>query len=238
MWNMDDLTQRFLGAFADVEQILRRLCKARSDTPFMQLLKEGATRSRAVRSYRDDLGEHSELRNAIVHHYSNEPIAKPYAKAVKRIELTRDILVAPPGVEQAASKPVETCGPEDMIGTAATKMHGKGISQLPVYRNSRFHGLLTAETIANWLAQRLASGIGLLEEQPVKTVLKCKGEHRDCMFLNRRATAFDALHLFEQSQAAGHRLDAIILTHNGRKNESPVGIVTIFDVHKLHALVA
>ncbi|MGH2690053.1 MAG: hypothetical protein ACRDKW_14790 [Actinomycetota bacterium] len=95
-------------------------------------------------------------------------------------------------------------------------------------------GLLTAETIARWLAAKLADGVGLVEEA---TVLEVLGHTEDpanhCVFLPRTATAFDALHAFEGHAAKGWSLDALVVTNGGHRNELPLALVTTSDIPTL-----
>jgi CBS domain-containing protein len=135
---------------------------------------------------------------------------------------------------------VEHAGAGEMIGRPAAAMLEGGFSQLPVYEGSRsrFVGLLTAETIARWLAAQLATGIGLLEERPVREVLKFTEDFENHLFLPGRATVFDALEAFDDFTHRGKSLDAILITESGKRHEHPLGIVTVFDIPRLFASVA
>jgi predicted transcriptional regulator len=116
-------------------------------------------------------------------------------------------------------------------------MRARSFSQLPVVADKKITGLLTAETIARWLAARLEGGIGMLEEEPVRNVLRHQEKTRNHAIMSRFATVYDALEEFDKSFHFGESLDAIILTHNGRVTEAPTGIVTAFDMPKLASAV-
>jgi hypothetical protein len=55
--------------------------------------------------------------------------------------------------------------------------------------------------------------------------------------MGRNATVDDALSEFDDHMHAGKMLDAIILTHNGNKQERPLGIVTATDQPKLRLAI-
>jgi predicted transcriptional regulator len=50
----------------------------------------------------------------------------------------------------------------------AKEMAEGDFSQVPVYKDDRLIGLLTAETIARWFANRIESEGGILDEDTVE----------------------------------------------------------------------
>ena len=79
----------------------------------------------------------------------------------------------------------------------------------------------------------LADGLGLLEEEAVEVVIRHEEGTHAFAVMGREATVEDALAAFDDHLHSGRSLDAIILTHNGRGTERPLGIVTISDMPKL-----
>ena len=51
--------------------------------------------------------------------------------------------------------------------------------------------------------------------------------------MDRDATVEDALTAFDDHLHSGNSLDAIILSHSGRGNDQPLGIVTVSDMPRL-----
>jgi CBS domain-containing protein len=235
---MDAASSRFLDAFAAIEKHLRRLVKADRHVPFAGVAARAAVKDAAVRRLRDPLLELAELRNLVVHSYSRTaPLASPSEHAIGRIEAIKDELLSPPRLHPAFAKAVATCRPADPVGVAARKMHQGTFSQLPVHDGVRLVGLLTAETVARWLAARLAEGVGLLEEEPVEAVLKHQEGGREWRLLGHTATVFDALEAFEECHRSGRVLDAVLLTPHGSAAEAPTGILTTADLPELHSRV-
>jgi predicted transcriptional regulator len=116
-------------------------------------------------------------------------------------------------------------------------MYEGSFSQLPVYRADVLVGLLTAETVARWVASKLAHGEGILEEEAVERILEHEEGVHQYRLMNQDATVFEALTAFEDLIHFGKILDAIILTCHGKKNETPLGVVTVSDVPRLNRLV-
>ncbi len=131
-----------------------------------------------------------------------------------------------------------TAAPAQPVGEVAALMLDGDFSQVPIYSGRTFVALLTAETITRWLAAKLAGGIGLLEEAPVEDVLPHTEDPNNYVLLARDATVYDALGKFQEFSERGASLDAILLTQSGRREERPLGILTVFDIPRLLSLIA
>jgi predicted transcriptional regulator len=174
------------------------------------------------------------LRNVLVHRFDHEKeIAFPSEETVAHLEAIVASLTSPPRLDSLFRGLVEICLPDESVGSAAKKMHTHSFSQLPVIAGKRIVGLLTADTIARWLATRLESGIGMLKEEPVEKILPHQEKPRNYAIMGLSATVYDALEEFDKWLHEGESLAAIILTHNARSNETPIGIVTVSDMPKL-----
>jgi predicted transcriptional regulator len=235
---MDESSSLFLDAFSTIEKHLRRLLDADRHMTFNEMLEKAARVDKGVRRLRSQLRDFGELRNFVVHEYRRDrPTASPSAHAVDRLQAIRDELLSPPRLIDLFRLPVETCSPADRVGAAARKMHDGSFSQLPVYEGDRLVGLLTAETVARWLASRLAGGLGLLEEEAVEAVMRHEEGTHAYVVMDREATVEEALAAFDDHLHAGKSLDAIILTHSRGATERPLGIVTISDMPRLLAVL-
>jgi CBS domain-containing protein len=231
---MDDLSAQFLDAFNSMEKHLRTLIGAEKHVSFNETVERAARADKAVRRLRAQLKDFGELRNFVVHEYRREqPTATPSRHSVERLQAIRDELLSPPRLIDLFRPPVETCSPTDPVGAATRKMHDGSFSQLPVYDGDRLVGLLTAETVARWLASRLAGGLGMLDEEVVEVVMRHEEGTHAYAVMGREATVEDGLAAFDDHLRSGKSLDAIILTHNGRRMERPLGIVTTSDMPRL-----
>lgn len=231
---MNPLTTRFLSTFNQIEKHLYSITKTQQHTPFSGVVERAATQSAVIRQLKSILKDFADLRNVLVHQYDSEKeIAIPSVEAVADLEDLAEKLLSPPTLLSLFAMQVEICHSTDPVGTAAKKMHSHSFSQLPVYENDRMIGLLTAETIARWLAVRLEGDIGMLEEEPINKVLPHQENQSYHVLMGREATVFDALEEFEKSLHSGKSLDAIVLTHSGKATEAPLAIITISDMPKL-----
>lgn len=226
----------FLAAFSAIEKHLRREMRSDSRVSFYQLVESAALRDQAVLRLREDLKEYADLRNAIVHERTDHhPIAEPIEAAVQHLERIRDLLLSPPKVYPTFKKVVESVESSEPIAKALTIMRARRFSQLPVTRERRFIGLLTASTVARWLAERASEEVLDLRETCVKDALAHAEDPDNHQFVKREATVFDALACFDSAETRGKRLDALLITHSGKPGETLLGIITVHDVPRLLA---
>ncbi len=117
-------------------------------------------------------------------------------------------------------------------------MRSKDYSQLAVYEEKAFVALLTAGQFpVRWAGTMLAEGGGILKEAPVREVVRHTEDPDDVAFLPPSASVFDALDEFEDFSVRGRRLDAIIIAAAGRRDTSPLNIITIYDMPVLHRAI-
>ncbi|HWQ23387.1 MAG TPA: CBS domain-containing protein [Gaiellaceae bacterium] len=232
-------SDRFLEAFNAIDRLLRRRFRIDRGKGFFAVVEIAAARDRAVKRYELDLKEYADLRNAITHERTDgRAIAEPHPDTVASLESILERLTRPPKVGELFRHRVERADVGEPIGRAAKAMLDGNFSQVPVYDASRFVELLTAETLARWLAHELASGVGLVEEASIRDVLRFTEDPEHFAFLGKGDTAYDALAMFDDFTRRGKSLDAILVTESGKRDERPLGIITVFDIPKLIGAVS
>ena len=235
---MDDQSSAFLEAFNAFEDWLRQRANAAPGADFYELVDLVAEGRAGVERHAYLLKKFGRLRNLVVHEYSRDKaMTVPTNYTVERVAAIRDELLSPPTLLSVSTRPVVTCSLIDPLGAAAKKMRDGSYSQLPVYDGSAFVGLLTAETVARWVASNLADGQELMEEEKVKQVLRHQEDPENHTFLGRVSTVPDGLAAFDDFLHRGKRLEAILVTENGRPTEQPLGIVTIHDIPMLRRAI-
>lgn len=230
---------RFLDAFSRIEKRLRVLAgQPRGDT-FFAMARTAATRDPAVNRVFDDLRELADLRNAIVHdRVDGRPIADPHEATVLLIERIAEQLERPPRVSALRRQEVVTCAPGEPIAVAATRMLEGDFAQIPIYEGSRWRGLLTAETIARWLAHRFEAGQQGLEVETIEVVLGFRDSSSAELFVRAEEPIVDVIEAFHRHAEAGRTLDAVLVTPNGRPDERPLSILTVYDLPEMYRHVA
>lgn len=77
---------QFLSMFNQVEDHLRKLHGGERVLGFKVLVRELSKSNSMVLSFKDDLTDFADLRNAIVHRSTDKPIAEPYPETLDRIK--------------------------------------------------------------------------------------------------------------------------------------------------------
>ena len=111
-------------------------------------------------------------------------------------------------------------------------------SQAPIYQNDNFVGLLTANTITRWLGANVSQDIFSLQETLISEVLNHTEDPGHVQFLPRQANIFEVVEMFQKIEAEGKHLDAILITHSGKEDQTPLGMVTIWDLPKAYEAIS
>ncbi len=232
---------RFLLAFNRVEKRLSEIGDVEEHRSFGEKLKAAARREPIVGHIQDELRELAELRNALVHADRMVPLAEPHPEIVAEMERYVKLLTDPPSVGSRFTRRVATVRADDPVRLAVRLMRQRGYSQLPVRDgNGRIIALLTGATLARWLgALALPAEHGTggdmqgdvdLDAVTVARVLEIADSDDNYTFLRPEATLYDALWEFESHQRNGRRLDAILLSPDGRPDQGLTGIITPRDL--------
>ena len=226
-------SKKFLNAFSSIEKYLRDRSPNDRRMPFYELVEVVGVVDRAVRRFEKDLKEYADLRNAIIHERSDgRVIAEPNDQAVSDIERINRLLQKPPVLIPLFQTQVITFSATDSLAAAVKVMLGKSISQVPIYDKEEITGLLTTNTIARWLGSCVNDDIFSLKETRIAEVLKYTEDKDSYVFLGRDSSIFEALENFQDYESRGKKLEAILITGNGKPSEKILGIMTITDLPK------
>lgn len=105
----------------------------------------------------------------------------------------------------------------------------KGFSQFPIYDEKQFVGLLTEGGVAKWMSKNLIGDSLSVEGIKAKDILACEKNH-NVAFLSRDSTIYDLEEVFEGAFERNEKLEAILITQTGSKEQKPIGIVTSWDL--------
>ncbi len=231
-------SDRFLSAYNQIDHRLRQLARQNKETRFYSLVDTVSKTDPIVKRYKFDLKEYADLRNAIVHERTDgHVIAEPNNRAVKSIETIANMLTNPPKVIPFFKCEAHILSVGDPVAKAVKIMFERSFSQMPVYDTHAFEGLLTTNTITRWLGANVGEDIFSLAETTVSQVLGYAEDKDDFLFLKKDSTLFEILEGFEKFDAKGKRLEAILITQNGKPTEKLLRIITIWDLPKIYSFL-
>jgi hypothetical protein len=116
-------------------------------------------------------------------------------------------------------------------------MFARSYSQIPIYDGSIFTGLLTTNTVARWLGACVNEEILSLTETSIANVLTYTEDKDNFSFLGKSSTIFEALERFQIYERKGKRLEAILITQRGKSSEALLGVITIWNLPKIHEIL-
>jgi CBS domain-containing protein len=232
---METNSGRFLKAFRSIEQHLRKVAGSVRDAGVPELIGEATRRDPSIARHEVDLHKFRKLRNVLVHgDIDGTEIAWPSDLAVERIERVKTLLTSPPRVVSVFRGKVLSGKGDDPVGPAIRSMMEQTYSQMPVYDGKRFLGLLTMETVARFLGEHLDKTVRDLRLTPLREVLNCTECEDAHIFIPAKMRLTEVLMKFEESDRQGKRIQAMLITREGGPDEKLIGIITIWDIPRIH----
>lgn len=225
-------SDRFLAAFNRIEAYLKEEGDASKYESFSRSLNMAIKNNPIIKNFKEDLEKFSSLRNIIIHEEvrPNFVIAEPHIEIVERIEKIAEIFESPQRVIPKFKREVKKVGLYDNIAVPL-RLIRNGFSQFPVYSNGKFMGLLSDKCIAKWLANFINEDILSMCEVRVEEVLRYDGSNgRNVRFIDKEATIYNALSIFSEHRNKNIQVEAILITTNGKADESLLGIITPRDL--------
>lgn len=219
---------RFEAAYNKIDALLRKKVGRRSGS-FSSIVIEAATKDPTVRTYKDELLEYGDLRNAIVHDRGRAPVllADPREEVVTRIEEIWDRLSRPRTLRSLPRPvPLRIFGTSEPLPQALSYMRANDFSQIVAFL-SGMHVLLSAEGIAYWLEAKSEEDIIALSEVELGHALDFEPEG-SCAYLKADDTVERAREVFAND--IGKRVFSALVTESGSPKQRPINIVTPWDV--------
>lgn len=223
-----DLSDRFLTACARIETLLAR----RYDTRFKGLGEAlGHARNKGDRlanRHRRELAVLVDLRNAIAHsdYRDGLPIATPRSETVEAIEKLAMQFENPPRVDRYMTRNPLVAQAHDALAGHLREMTASKISQVPVYEDGTFQGLLTTNAIARWVGAHMDDGGDVVAEAVrVADIASLVEDHEVARFVAKTTTALEVCDMFAQEVAP----TLVLVTERGLPTESLLGLLAPVD---------
>lgn len=230
----------FLAAFNQIEAFLRDALDARKSDSFTWMVSQLVKRNRLTRSQSDALHAFADLRNAISHgeFRDGRPIADPRPDTVAEIRRLRDVLLAAPTVTGVVKQDhIIRFSPESRVTEVLSAIREHGYAQFPIYDGGGYHRLLTARSVARWVAHDLADN-GRLDAVTVGEVLRFAEPRDRAVLVPRTTTVPEMLEILGTRDSGGRLPDAAIVTEHGNRDQLPILIVVAADIPTLLDAVA
>jgi predicted transcriptional regulator len=234
---MERNSTQFLEAFVAIEEYLEQLNRGQRGMAFSQLIDVLRQQHSTVRLYAEDLKTFARLRNVIVHERGGGKIlAEPNDWAVAQICRIRDILLKPPTVALFSQRKVKSVMSTDTIAHATRIMSERHYSQLPVFDEQRYIGLLTTRNVTYWLGLQHVDSVPLAKVQ-VADVLASAEPGDSAIFIANDTLLTEALELFDYHERRQRYVDALLITTDGTPQSPLLGIIAVGDIPRIYELL-
>ena len=231
-------SERFILAYNTISKELERMLGVKKYVPFYRLVDMGKKKNSIIMTYKDELKDLSHLRNAIIHDKSfpEYAIAEPHISIVELIEKIANELVKPKKLIPFFEKKVKTFQKDDKIIDVLREVKKKRYSQFPVYDQERFVGLVTNRGITGWIASNMDNDRTAYLDGKLSDVLTYESNNEQkYVFMNKDQNVYDVREKYLQhTDIYSTRLEAVLITENGDPSEKLLGIVTPYDLMKIH----
>jgi hypothetical protein len=226
--------ERFEIAFNQIHTELKKLVNTEVSDHFLDLLHKAKNRHASIRKFFDDLKSYAKLRNAIIHEKNRENfyIAEPHLEVVERIESIAYFLQRPPSALSIASGRVKTYDAFEEVKDFLLFTKNDPYTQFPIYRGNKFVFLLTERGLRSFFADKLMGST--IDLNKIKIFdLQSYEEEWNVLFIAASQNVFELENIFEERVQSSNKLEAVLITPNGSKEEKPVGIITPWDLIKM-----
>ncbi|MBI9014974.1 MAG: CBS domain-containing protein [Clostridiales bacterium] len=224
-------SESFLSTYNKLDHYLKGLDPSDHYRSFSSVLNRLKESNKVVSHYEKKLKSYNNLRNAIVHErMDGKVIAEPNDYAVNDLNSIYMKISSPRSICDVCKHNIIKLNHKDSLSTALTVMKENDFSQLPVYNGDDFVEMLNTETVSSWMAHNIEQDTVSIQETKVSDVLCFKSDYRVTLFHSRDTNIYEILELYKDNAYNSKQIDAIIITHNGKKTEKPITIITDYDI--------
>lgn len=229
-------SDRFISAYNRIDQEMKNIIHSTDHHSFFRLIDMAKKKSAVIRRHEADLREFGDLRNAIVHHRTSVEyvIAEPHDDVVAKMEEIEQALMHPHSVGETFKRDVLTFQIGDSLSYALKIIRERKFNQFPVFLGSEFRGLVTPVGITAFLASNIKEDTISLRKTTLADILVHENRRNNHRFISRDTSAYVAEEMFKAELSRGHRLEALLITEDGKPSSELVGIITPFDILKLN----
>ena len=221
-------SDRFVVAYNRIEKAMEKLTGINGYMPYSRLIDKAKKMNVIIRKFETDLREFGDLRNAIVHNRTqfNYAIAEPHDDIVEKIEYIEQKLTEPVTVGNLFRRKVHVLQATDPLAAGLRLIREKKFNQIPIYEKKKFIGLITANGLTYWMADEMTEEIISREMPTLLDIYNHETQKNSYLFIKSDLSVYEAEEFFKRAVSNGRRLEALLITENGGRDENLIGIIT------------
>ena len=230
--------EKYRCEFNRLEKILKRKDGASDEKSIRSVVESLARKrgNRVIQQYKEEIIQHIQLRNAIVHQSTNMTVAELHEETIAELRKLREYIERPKTAWDIATKPLVTIALEDDLSHAIRCMAEKRITSLPVIADKKVVGFVSERTIVRAINSAFEIGGAFVDEAKIRDIRYDMpyGDDIDTYgYVSRGATVYDVEDMFSDAIKDKKRLLAILVSDNGTESTMPLGIITAWDLYKI-----
>jgi len=229
MENENTLGKRFLNAYNTLDHCLRTQYNFKTNISFSDLIRRVASFNQVIRAYEDDLLDLARLRNAIVHHRSDQIIAEPHIEIVELMEKVARIISTPPLViDIIKSVDVSTIQAHQTLRDYIEFSVKVGHSIIPVYKGNTLIGVLQRDHLVTAMGKVMINKKDLgefVDSTSTELFLREFPKNDHFALVSKNIKIEEVLDLF-----GNRKLASIFITSDGTADGKLLGIITTADI--------
>lgn len=211
--------------------------KTRSFSGSLDILQEYG-KDRVVSEFLPQLRLYGQLRNALAHNYDDDPIADPREDAVDAIKTLYEKISTPQKARNIMTDNPTSFNVNDNVYISLSLMNEEWFTSVPVYSGEEMVGILSERSMLRWAAASVDDEVKLAELNTLDDIMRYFDQPDDAgtdlyYFVSKDLDVYSVRDLFNNAIRQGKRVAAVFVTHNGRKSESLLGIITAWDLYRI-----
>lgn len=228
-----DSVEEFINLYNLLADHMATNVKVEQHETFSTLLKKYIRQKPWLHKEKEWLQKVGDLRNAIEHDRF-EPyqyLAIPTHIVLEKLKKVYSELTKPPRAIPTFQRNVITVAPQDSLAKVLEIVRHKKFSQIPVYENKGFVGLITENGITRWLVSHVADkGVAVdFGKVEATEILKSEEKRKPWQFTGKNTEVRQITQFFVEQKL----LEAVIITEDGKKDKTPIGIASRWEIEKL-----
>lgn len=235
-----DLNAEFTNQWQEFERALVHAAGTSDVSNFRDALSKLRGKNVYVRDNYEQIEDLYSLRNVFSHRKRGNYIAEIEQHAINEVTSLLDKVQTPPTVLDIFGCEMFIANEHSLVETVMDNMVTNVYTHVPVYKDERFIGVFSYTTFFDWLHRETRGGNH--EPKFVKKVMGDIGKQFlnspsvNYEFMASTTNAFEVPIVFERKariMPRPERLDCILITESGRKDETVIGIITSWDLGKV-----
>lgn len=230
---MERKKDKFLEMFNELHEHMKAVND--SDKTFYNLLHSGKNNDYIIKDNKDALDTARKVRNSITHNnnYHYLPNSALYSLLKGVLEKVEDA----PKVNDFVNTNLFVKSKDSFVIETVQEMKKHDYSQMPVVdEDGVFIELLTNNTVARWIGDLDDYGGGrlIMDNTKIEDILDYTEEDEVCEFIAKDSKLDNLIEKHESIIKQGNKVNAFLITDNGNRDETLLGIITGWDIPEIY----